>query len=231
VHHTPAAHGRTGEYDAKGIGPGAEQKEHAVEEPGHEEMHGKPHETPWVVTVPLILLAIPSVVIGWLTIEPMLYGGWFEGAIAPSDVMEHMKEEFHGALGMTLHAFTSVPLYFALAGLATAWYFYILRPDLPAVVRRKAGFLVTILERKYGFDDFNDWFFAGGARRLGTGLWAWGDKTIIDGIMVNGTARLIGWFATQGRRAQTGFIYHYAFGMIFGVVALLSFFWLYLGRL
>jgi NADH-quinone oxidoreductase subunit L len=205
---------------------------HIHEEPGHDDhAHGPPHESPWVVTIPLILLAIPSFAIGALTIGPMLYGGWFEGAIAPSATMELMKEEFHGAWGMVLHAFTTLPLYFALAGVATAWFFYILRPDLPAVVRRRMAFFVNILERKYGFDDFNDWFFAGGARRLGTGLWAWGDKTIIDGIMVNGTARLIGWFAGKARLAQTGYIYHYAFGMIFGVAALLSFFWLYLRKL
>jgi NADH-quinone oxidoreductase subunit L len=204
---------------------------HAVEEPGHEEFHGTPHESPKVVTIPLILLAIPSVFIGGLTIGPMLHGGWFDGAIAHSATMELMKEEFHGAWAMVLHAFTTLPLYFALAGVATAWFFYILRPDLPAVVRQKLGFFVNILDRKYGFDDFNDWFFAGGARKLGTGLWAWGDKTIIDGIMVNGTARLVGWFAGKARLAQTGYIYHYAFGMIFGVAALLSFFWLYLRKL
>jgi NADH-quinone oxidoreductase subunit L len=205
---------------------------HIHEEPGHDDhAHGPPHESPRVVTIPLVLLAIPSVFIGGLTIGPMLYGGWFEGAIAPSATMELMKEEFHGAWAMTLHAFTTLPLYFALAGVGTAWYFYIHRPDLPAVVRRKLGFFVAILERKYGFDDFNDWFFAGGARKLGTGLWAWGDKTIIDGIMVNGTARLVGWFAGRARLAQTGYIYHYAFGMIFGVAALLTFFWLYLRKL
>jgi NADH-quinone oxidoreductase subunit L len=111
---------------------------------------------------------------------------------------------------------------------ATAWFLYILRPDLPAVVKARAGFLATVLDRKYYLDDFNDWFFAGGARKLGSGLWLWGDRTVIDGIMVNGTAHLIGWFAGVARRMQTGFIYHYAFTMIFGVFALLSFFWVYL---
>jgi len=104
------------------------------------------------------------------------------------------------------------------------------RPDLPAVIKRKSGILSTILERKYGFDDFNDWFFAGGARTVGGGLWKWGDRTIIDGIMVNGTARLIGWFAGVARKLQTGYIYTYAFTMIFGVFALLSFFWLFLRK-
>jgi NADH-quinone oxidoreductase subunit L len=191
-------------------------------------MHGKPHETPWVVTLPLILLAIPSIFIGALTIGPMLYGDWFAGAIVPTETLERMKEEFHGWWPMVVHAFTSIPLYLALAGAGLAWFLYIVKPDLPGRIREKSGFLTTILERKYGFDDFNDWFFAGGARKLGTGLWTWGDRTIIDGIMVNGTARLIGWFASVARRLQTGFIYHYAFTMIFGVFALLSFFWVYL---
>ena len=204
---------------------------HAEEEPGHSEMHGKPHETPWVVTLPLVLLAIPSVVIGGLAIGPMLYGDWFGASIASTETMEEMAREFHGAWPMVMHAFTSLPLYFALAGLALAYFLYIVRPDLPAVIRKKAGFLTTLLEHKYYFDEFNDWFFAGGVRRLGSGLWLWGDKTLIDGIMVNGTAKLVGWIASMGRRLQTGYIYHYAFTMIFGVFALLSFFWVYLRKL
>ena len=206
--------------------PGAHE-----EEPGHDEHHhGPPHETPKVVTVPLVLLAIPSVIIGGLAIAPMLYGDWFGEAIAKTATMARLEEEFHGALGMMMHAVTSLPLWLALAGLATAWFLYIKRPDLPAVVKRRSGVLATILERKYGFDDFNDWFFAGGARRVGAGLWKWGDRTIIDGIMVNGTAKLIGWFAGMARRVQTGYIYHYAFTMILGVFAILTWFWLQLSR-
>ena len=192
--------------------------------------HHPPHESPAVVTVPLILLAIPSVLIGALTIGPMLYGGWFDDAIAKTDTMEEMAREFHGAASMVLHSLLSVPFWLAIAGAATAWFFFIKRPELAAVARAKFGVLVTILERKYGFDDFNDWFFAGGARRVGTGLWAWGDRTIIDGIMVNGTAHLIGWFAGFARRMQTGYIYTYAFTMILGVFAFLSVFLIYLGR-
>jgi NADH-quinone oxidoreductase subunit L len=199
-----------------------------VEEPHHEPMHGKPHETPWVVTVPLILLAIPSVFIGATAIGPMLYGDWFGSSIATTATMEEMAKDFHGWGEMVIHAFTGLPLWLALAGVATAWFLYIVRPDLPAVVKAKAGFLATVLDHKYYLDDFNDWFFAGGARKLGSGLWLWGDKTLIDGIMVNGTARLIGWVAGSARRMQTGFIYHYAFTMIFGVFALLSIFWVYL---
>jgi len=221
-HHDDHAHG-----DVK---PG-EAKSHAAEEPHHEAMHGKPHETPWVVTLPLILLAIPSVLIGGLTIGNMVYGDWFGSAIQKSQVMEHLAEEFHGALGMMGHAVATLPFWLAIGGVVLAWFLYIRRPDLPAVIKEKLQPLPAILEKKYGFDDFNDWFFAGGARRLGTGLWAWGDKTIIDGIMVNGTARMIGLFAGAARRMQTGYIYHYAFTMIFGVFALLTFFWLYLQKL
>jgi NADH-quinone oxidoreductase subunit L len=202
----------------------------ATEEPHHEEMHGPPRESPWVVTLPLILLAIPSLLIGALTIGPMLYGGWFDGAIVRTETMEEMAGEFHGWWPMVVHAFTGLPVYLALGGVATAWFFFIYRPDLAAVARKRFGVIVTILDRKYGFDDFNDWFFAGGARKLGTGLWLWGDKTIIDGIMVNGTARLIGLFAQRARRMQTGYIYHYAFTMIFSVAAMLAFFWAFLGK-
>jgi NADH-quinone oxidoreductase subunit L len=193
-------------------------------------MHLAPHESPKVVTVPLILLAIPSLLIGGLTIGPMVYGDWFGAAIAKSQTMEELAREFHGAGAMMVHALTSVPLWLAIGGVALAWFLYIKRPDLPAVVKAKAGGLASLLEHKYYFDEFNDWFFAGGARRIGTGLWTWGDKTVIDGIMVNGTARLIGWFAGVARRLQTGYIYHYAFTMIFGVFLLLTL-WLWHSRL
>jgi len=144
--------------------------------------------------------------------------------------MEEMAKEFHGWWPMVMHAFTGVPVYLALAGLATAWYFFIHKPEMAGVVRGKLRVIVEVLDHKYYFDEFNDWFFAGGARKVGTGLWAWGDKTIIDGIMVNGTAHLIGWFAGRARRLQTGYIYTYAFKMIFSVAALLAFFWAFLRK-
>jgi len=212
-----AFHGK--ERFAEG-GHGHDDHEH--DDHGHGHGHA-PHETPWVVTLPLVLLAIPSVFIGWFAIAPMLYGDWFGPAIAPTATMAAMAKSFHGAWAMVLHGLMTPPFWLALAGAATAWYCYIARPDLPAVIKAKAGVLATILERKYGFDDFNDWFFAGGARKLGQGLWQWGDRTIIDGIMVNGTAKAIGWFAGVARRVQTGYIYHYAFGMILGVFALLTY--------
>ena len=187
--------------------------------------HGeKPHESPWVVTLPLIFLAIPSVVIGYLTIEPMLYGSFFGDAIKATETMSELKTEFHGAWAMIVHGVTALPFWLAFAGAATAWYCYIANPALPGKIRLKLGFFVNILEQKYGFDRFNDWFFASGALKLGQGLWKFGDVTIIDGIMVNGTAKLIGWFSGVARKTQTGHLYTYAFTMILGVFALLTWF-------
>jgi NADH-quinone oxidoreductase subunit L len=123
---------------------------------------------------------------------------------------------------MMAHGVTTLPFWLAIAGAATAWFLYIARPDLPAVIKQKLGFPAMILEEKYGFDRFNDWFFAGGARLLGRGLWKAGDQVLIDGVMVNGSAGAVGWFSALVRLIQTGRIYQYAFGMIFGVFALLT---------
>jgi NADH-quinone oxidoreductase subunit L len=182
-----------------------------------------PHESPAVVTVPLVLLAIPSICAGWL-IGPILYGGYFGNSIsiAPTHpALSQMAAEFHGVVPMMTHALKTVPFWLSVAGIAAAWCLYIWKPELPGELRQKAGMLVTILEEKYGFDRFNDWFFAGGARKFGSGLWRFGDVTLIDGLMVNGSARLIGWFAGVVRLIQSGFIYHYAFFMIIGVSVLL----------
>jgi NADH-quinone oxidoreductase subunit L len=187
---------------------------------GHE-IH-EPHESPWVVTVPLVLLAIPSIFIGAYAIGPMLFGDYFGSSIARSATMAKMAEEFHGWGAMVAHSFTSLPFWLAVGGAGLAFFLYILRPGLPAEIKRKSGVLATILERKYGFDDFNDWFFAGGARALGRTLWKWGDQVVIDGLMVDGTAKAIGWFAGVARRVQTGYVYHYAFTMIIGVFVLLT---------
>ena len=196
----------------------------------HDEHHGlapgqKPHETPWVVWLPLVLLAIPSVLIGYVTIEPMLFGGYFRDAIYISEhhhALAEMKEEFHGAAAMALHALKTLPFWLALGGVLTAWFFYMKRPDIPAAIRQRFSLVYTILERKYGFDEFNDWFFAGGARAASRFLWKFGDVKMIDGMMVNGTARLVGLFSGVLRRIQSGYIYHYAFSMIIGVFVLLT---------
>ena len=201
----------------------AHDAHHGHDDHGHHGAH-EPHESPKVVTVPLILLSIPAIASGWL-IGSFLYGNWFGDAIYISDAhpgMAQMKEAFHGIFGMMAHGVVTLPFWLALSGAATAWFLYIKRPDLPAVIRRKAGFLVTILENKYGFDDFNEWFFAGGSRALGRGLWKAGDQTLIDGLAVNGSARLIGRFAGIVRLIQSGHIYQYAFSMIIGVFLLLT---------
>jgi NADH-quinone oxidoreductase subunit L len=195
--------------------------------------HHPPHESPAVVTVPLVLLAIPSVVSGWV-IGDVVFGGYFGSSIFVADAhpgVKEMAEEFHGLLPMVVHGLQSAPFWLALAGAAAAWYLHIARPEMAGVVRAKAGVLVRILEDKYGFDRFYDWFFAGGARKFGTGLWRWGDVTVIDGLMVNGTAKLIGWFAGVVRWLQSGFIYHYAFVMIIGVTVLLTWFIFFGGTL
>jgi NADH-quinone oxidoreductase subunit L len=183
-----------------------------------------PHESPAVVTVPLILLAIPSICAGWF-IGPLLFGNYFDSAImvAPAhDVLAQMGKDFHGILGMIAHGFTAPPLWLAIAGLVAAWYFYLVRPDLPGVVRERFKIIYIILDRKYGFDEAYQFLFGDGAVRFGTGLWKGGDVAVIDGVMVNGTARAVGWIATLVRTLQSGFIYHYAFAMIIGVLVLLT---------
>ena len=177
-----------------------------------------------MVTIPLIALAIPSICAGWL-IGLVLYGDYFGTAIfvAPEhDVIGEMAHEFHGVLAMMVHALTTLPFMLALAGIATAYYLYMVRTDLPAVIARRFRVIYTILDRKYGVDELYSWLFSGGARLLGTGLWTGGDVAVIDGVFVNGSARLVGWAASIMRSMQSGYIYTYAFTMIVGVLVLLS---------
>ncbi|MDZ7654417.1 MAG: NADH-quinone oxidoreductase subunit L [Sulfurimicrobium sp.] len=197
----------------------------------HHDDHGHhgstvPHESPWVVTVPLLLLVIPSISAGWF-IGPMLFGGFFGDTIFIAEnhpAMHHLAQEFHGVWGMMLHALTTLPFWLAISGAGTAWFLYIRRPELPAIIKAKFSLISTILEKKYGFDAFNDIFFAGGARLLARFLWRVGDVWLIDGLFVNGTARLVGWFSSLIRHVQSGYIYHYAFAMIIGVFLLVSLF-------
>ena len=190
----------------------------------------KPHESPWVVTLPLILLAIPSVIIGYLTIQPMLHGDFFKGVIFVADSHEAMREltvEFAksgGPLGMALNAFTSLPFMLALAGVVLSYVFYMVKPEYPAAIKKNFGFIMDILENKYYLDKFNEVVFAGGARLLGGGLWSAGDKGLIDGLVVNGSAKLVDWSSKVIRLFQTGYIYHYAFVMILGVLGFLAYF-------
>ena len=200
----------------------------------HEEHHGlapgqKPHETPWVVTLPLVLLAIPSVAIGYLTIDPMLFGDFFKGVIhvdsSAHPVMQQLAGHYHGAFAMATHAVVTPVFWLAFAGVALSWFFYLKRPEIPAAIKTACGPIFTVLENKYYFDKFNEFVFAGGARLLGKGLWKGGDVAVIDGLIVGGAVRLVGLVSMMARLFQTGHIYHYAFTMIFGVCALLSF-WL-----
>ncbi|MEO8303930.1 MAG: NADH-quinone oxidoreductase subunit L [Betaproteobacteria bacterium] len=201
---------------------------HAHDDTAHDDhgAHGDPpRESPWVVTIPLILLAIPSVCIGWMTIQPMLVGDFFGNSIfvAPAhDVLAEFRKEWHGVVAFMLHGVLGLPFWLALAGIATAWYLYLVNPALPARIARAAGPITTLLENKYYFDRFNAWFFAGGARALGAFLSRVGDLAIIDGIFVNGSARVVGWTASLMRHIQSGYVYHYAFTMIVGVFALLT---------
>jgi len=205
--------------------------DHDDEETSHDHHHGlapgqKPHETPWVVTLPLVLLAIPSVLIGYFAIEPMLYGDYFKGVIfinaEAHPAMEHLAEEFHGAAAMGIHALTTLPFILAASGVALSWFFYMKRPDIPAAIQRRFSAINTLLENKYYFDKFNDLVFAGGARLLGKVLWRGGDVAIIDGFIVNGSAKVVGWISSITRLFQTGYVYHYAFTMIIGVFVLMT---------
>ncbi len=183
------------------------------------------HESPWVVTLPLVLLAIPSVVIGWPEIGPLLFGDYFQGAItvAPQhNVLAKLGEEFHGPGSFVLHGLTGPAVWLAAAGVLSAWFVYLRRPQLAEDLRRRAGGLYTLLANKYYFDAFNEKFIAGGARLLGQALWRGGDVAVIDGAAVNGSARLVGWVAGVARGLQTGYLYHYAFATIIGLAALLA---------
>ena len=195
------------------------------EERFHADEHHKPHESPWVVTVPLILLAIPSLAIGWLTIQPVLFGDYFGGAISvlpAHDVLGQMKEEFHGPALFVLHAFQGAPVYLAALGVLAAWYLYIKRPDLPGQIAERLSAPYKLLANKFYFDEIYQAVFAGGSRGLGTALWRVGDVALIDGAMVNGSARVVGWLSALLRHMQSGYLYHYAFTMIIGLSALLA---------
>ncbi len=203
--------------------------DHAHDDHGHGD-HGhahEPHESPWVVTVPLVLLAIPSVVIGYIAIEPMLFGDYFKGVITIADnhhIMSELAEEFHGAAAMGMHAFTSLPFFLALGGVVTAAVFYLVAPVIPATIKRYSGVIYNILDNKYYMDKINEVVFGAGSRLLGNVFWKAGDQTLIDGLVVNGSAKLVGAFSNLARVFQSGYIYHYAFAMIVGVLALMSLF-------
>ncbi|MDY0071559.1 MAG: NADH-quinone oxidoreductase subunit L [Thauera sp.] len=204
--------------------------DHADEELSADHHHGlapgqKPHESPLVVTLPLVLLAIPSVLIGFFTIEPMLFGDWFQGVIHVADNhpgLSVLAESFHGAAGMAVHGLQTAPFWLAMGGVLVAWYFYLVNPAVPAAIQRTFMPIYKLLENNYFFDRFNEVFIFAGSRGLGRLLWKAGDQGLIDGVAVNGSARLMGWVAQMSRLFQTGHLYQYAFMMIIGVFVLLT---------
>ena len=205
------------------------EDDHAHDDHG-DHGHGDhtPHESPWVVTLPLVLLAIPSLAIGGMTIGPMLFGDFFKGVITVDEshhpAMHELADHFHNATEMGLHAFTSLPFLLALAGVVTAYVFYLVAPAIPAAIARVLKPVITIMENKYFMDWINENIFAAGARLLGRGLWKVGDVALIDGLIVNGSARLVGAFGALTRLLQTGYLFQYALVMILGVLAFMTWF-------
>ena len=182
------------------------------------------HETPAVVTGPLVMLAIPSVLSGYL-IGEILFGGFFARSIhvlPQHDVLGHLGEHYHGVGGFMLHGMQSLPFLLAVAGILSAWYIYMKNPGIADAAAKRFAFIYRMLVNKYGLDEFNQAVFAGGTRGIGRALWRIGDAAIIDGLLVNGSARVVGWFAAVLRHVQTGYLYHYAFVMIIGLLAFLS---------
>ena len=195
---------------------------------GHDE---KPHESPWVVWLPLVLLAIPSVVIGAMTLMPMLFGDFFKGVIhvdaARHPAMAELAEKIHGWAAMGVHGFVTAPFWLALAGVVAAFYMYMINPALPAAIKRMFQPVYTVLDKKYYLDWFNENVIARGVRMLGTGLWKGVDRAVIDGLVVNGSWKVVGWVAGAVRRLQSGYLYHYALVMILGIFVLMTYFvWL-----
>jgi NADH-quinone oxidoreductase subunit L len=196
----------------------------------HADAHGHhggvPHESPWVVTLPLVLLAIPSVVAGAWLCDALLFGGYFKDTIvvlAQHPAMATIAKTWHGWVAYGLHAFVTVPFWLMIAGAVVAWYCYLINPKVPAVIQSKLKFINCILENKYFFDWFYEQVIARGSRVLGKGLWQRADRGLIDGLLVNGSAKVVGAIAAVTRRLQTGFIYHYAFAMIIGLMAAITY--------
>jgi NADH-quinone oxidoreductase subunit L len=199
---------------------------------GPRDEHAKAHlhESPKVVTVPLILLAIPSVILGYITIGPMLFGDWFQGVLhvlPEHNGMAVVKDHFHGPFGFILHGMQGLAFYLAMGGLAVAWYIYMINPAVADKIKGLAAPVYTLLDRKYWFDEAYQFVFAGGSRLLGKFLWLAGDRGVIDGLAVNGSAFSVGWVASIVRHLQSGYLYHYAFAMILGLILMVGWFVIY----
>jgi len=209
--------------------PDAHHDDHHGHDDGHHDH--TPHESPWVVTVPLLLLAIPSVVIGYFTIDAMLFGDFLKDAIFVNEdkheAMHELGHAYHGAIAMAMHAFSSAPFWLAFAGVVSSYYMYMINPAVPAAIKRACMPIYTLLENKYYMDWINENILARGARALGTGLWKGGDQSVIDGGIVNGSWKLVGAVSVVTRQLQSGYLYHYALAMIVGVFLLMTWFvWL-----
>ena len=208
--------------------PDAHHDDHAHDDGHHDHT---PHESPWVVTVPLLLLAIPSVVIGYFTIDAMLFGDFFKDAIFVNEdkheAMHGLGHAYHGAIAMAMHAFSTAPFWLALAGVVSSYYMYMINPAVPAAIKRACMPIYTLFENKYYMDWINENILARGARALGTGLWRGADQSVIDGGIVNGSWKLVGAVSAVSRQLQSGYLYHYALAMIVGVFLLMTWFvWL-----
>jgi len=209
--------------------PDAHHDDHHGHDDGHHDH--TPHESPWVVTVPLLLLAIPSVVIGYFTIDAMLFGDFLKDAIFVNEdkheAMHELGHAYHGAIAMAMHAFSSAPFWLAFAGVVSSYYMYMINPAVPAAIKRACMPIYTLFENKYYMDWINENILARGARALGTGLWKGGDQSVIDGGIVNGSWKLVGAVSVVTRQLQSGYLYHYALAMIVGVFLLMTWFvWL-----
>jgi NADH-quinone oxidoreductase subunit L len=229
-------HGKENFHHKPFPGPDDHHDAHGDDHHGdhHDDHHALPIDQPWVVKVPLALLAIPSVLIGYFTIKPMLHGEFFKDSIFVNHEVHHamseLGEEFHGAAAMAVHSLQTLPLWLAIAGVVTAYVFYMVAPQIPATIARVFRPIVTILENKYYMDWFNENVLARGARALGSGLWKAGDQGVIDGVLINGSARTVGGVAGLVRLIQTGHLYWYALVMILGVVGLMTWqLWPYMG--
>ena len=185
----------------------------------------KPHESPWVVTLPLVLLAIPSVVIGYFTVGPMVFGDYFDGILAVTAAHDTLGAiDYHGAFGFMLHGMMALPFWLAMAGLFVEWFIYTQKPEIARNIAIRFDWVKFMLDRKYGFDEFNQAVFAGGSKLLGKFLWLVGDRAMIDGLAVNGSAHSVGKLAAVVRFVQTGMLYHYAMAIIIGLIAMLGWF-------
>ncbi|MDP5009285.1 MAG: NADH-quinone oxidoreductase subunit L, partial [Glaciimonas sp.] len=222
VFHGEERFGKEHNHDNHHEEEGADDHAHHGLAPGQ-----KPHESPWVVTLPLILLAIPSVIIGFFAIEPMLFGAFFKDVIVVNEAhqaMAELRENFHGPFQMVIHGLTVAPFWLALSGVVVAYYFYMVNPRVPAAIKQRFHGIYTLLDQKYYLDKINEVVFARGSLLIGRGLWNVGDRNLIDGFIVNGSAKAVNWFSKITRLWQSGYIYHYAFVMIIGVLGFLAYF-------